>query len=106
MDYLRSYNSDINSALSPLENPGVAAVLRLFLVLYGGLAAPHLPNSVLKWFDFVPFKLLVLFLIVWSANHDPAIAILIAVGFFVSMNTLSGKQMFEKFSPETRTYDY
>lgn len=97
MSFLSSYNDTFNDALSPLENPAVAGFLKLILVLYAGLAAPHLPDNVLKWFDFVPFKIFVLFLIVWTGNNDPALSILVAVAFFMSMNVLSGKQALEAF---------
>lgn len=98
MDYLNQFNSPVNSFLSPLNNNYVSAFLRLFLVLYGGVAAPHLPNSVLKLFDNVAFRIFVLSLIVWTANHDPAISVLIAISFVVSVNTLQGKKPFEKFN--------
>jgi hypothetical protein len=104
MDYLRSYNNNINSVLSPLDTPGVSAFIRLFLILYGAMIAPALPDSLLKWFHFVPFKIMVLFLIVYTANHDPATAILIAVAFYTSLNILSGKRMFEEFR-QVHTYD-
>lgn len=103
MDFLRSYNSDINSALSPLDQPMIAGLLRLFLVLYGSMVAPALPDSVLKWFGFVPFRIFVLFLIVWTSSHSPDIAILVAVGFYVSMNTLAGRGAFERFQ-QTQYY--
>lgn len=97
MDYINSYNTNINQVLSPLDAPAAAGFLKMVLVLYGALAAPHLPKQVLKWFDFVPFKIFVLFLIVWTGNHDPALSILIATAFFVSMNVLAGKKAFESF---------
>lgn len=105
MDYLSGYNTQINDAMSPLDNPPVAAFLKLFLVLYGGMAAPHLPDSILKWFQFVPFKIFVLFLIIWTGNHDPSLALAIAVAFMVSMNVLSGKKAFEAFR-EIQTYNH
>lgn len=98
MEAFGSYNNQINGLFSPqLDSPIVSSVLRLVLILYGALAAPHLPDQVLKWFDNVPFRLLILFLIVYTANKDPATALLIAVAFFVSVNTLAGKKPFEKF---------
>src|SRR6476659_6039689 len=100
MEYLRSYNTDINSAMSPLEQPMVAGLLRLFLVLYGGMVAPALPDSILKWFGNVPFRIFILFLIVWTANHDPTLSLLIAVCFTVTLNVLSGKKAFEKFQEQ------
>src|SRR6478609_9046070 len=104
MEYLRSYNADINSALSPLDQPFIAALLRLVLVLYGGMIAPHLPDSVLKWFQFVPFKIFILFLIVYSANHQPDIAILTSIAFYTSMNVLAGRKAFEAFQGNYQQY--
>jgi hypothetical protein len=97
MDYLRSYNTEINNALTPLENPFLQGFLKLFLIAYGGLIAPQLPSSVLKVFQLVPVKIAILFLIVWTSNHDPAVSILVAVGLFTSLNVLAGRQAFESF---------
>ena len=97
MSFLSSYNDSVNSALSPLDTPAIAGFVKMALVLYAGLAAPHLPAYILKYFNMVPFKILILFLIVWTGNHDPALSITIAVAFFVTMNILAGKQAFEAF---------
>lgn len=99
---LSTYNTQFNTLLQPLDQPYIAGLLRLVLILYGGLAAPHLPEPVLKWFDNVPFRIAFMALIIWTANHDPATAILIALIFFVSINTLSGKKPFEKFGVHDR----
>jgi hypothetical protein len=81
----------------PMSNAYVQAVLWLVLILYGGLAAPHLPTPLLKLFDWVPFRLFFLSLIGWSADVDPVSSILLAVIFYVGVNTLNGKKPFEKF---------
>ena len=72
--------------------------LKLVLVLYGSMIAPALPDFMLKWFDNYAFRLFIIALIVWTANHDPSLAILIAFGFYTSVNVLSGKQAFETFT--------
>ncbi len=92
-----SFNSTTSGALSFLNNPHVDATLKLLLILYGGLAAPHLPANVLGWFQKVPFKILVMFLIVYQGNRNPALAIAIAVAFLVSLNLLQKKKPFESF---------
>lgn len=99
MDFLRTYNDSINTTLTPLDAPAAAGFLKLLLVLYAGLFAPNLPKYVLDWFKFVPFKILILFLIVWTGNHDPALSITVAVAFFMTLNVVSGKQAFEAFRP-------
>ena len=67
----------------------VSSVLSLFLVLYGGLAAPKLPNSIAKLFKNTIFRLLVLSLVVYMSSKDTATSILIVVAFVISMQTLS-----------------
>ena len=104
MDF-RQFNSSVNDMLHPLDTPFPAGILKLLLVLYGGLVGPHLPDAVLKWFDFAPFRVLVLALIVWTSNHDPAVSILAAVAFMVTLNIASGKKAFDRFG-EVRQYDY
>lgn len=107
MDLLNSFNPSINRMLNFADISGSApsdtqkvfgGLLKLILVLYGSMIAPHLPDSILKWFSYVPFKIFILFLIVWTANQDPSISILIAVAFYASLNVLSDKQAFEQFS--------
>lgn len=74
-----------------------AAVLRLVLVLYAGMAAPSLPPAAMNLFENPLFRVAILMLVVWIGGTDPSTSLLIAVGFMVSMNTLSGKQMLERF---------
>lgn len=93
-----SYNNVINSVLTPLSEPTILAVLRMMLIVYGALAAPHLPTAVLKWFDYVPFRIGVIALILWTTQRDPITAILMAMGFYASINTLNGKRPFEKLT--------
>lgn len=80
-----------------LQNPYVSATLTLFLVLYGGLAKPDLPDFVMDLFDNALFRVLVLFLIAFTASKNAQVALLIAVGFTVTMNLLSERKMAEGF---------
>jgi hypothetical protein len=106
-------NPPINNFMSGIlgeSNPGQAdsnalVVLKMILILYGSVIAPKLPVKVLEWFDFVPFKIFVLFLIVWSGSHDPSLSLLIAISFYISLNILNGKKAFEKFENTDTTFD-
>ena len=84
-----SLNSSLRDSLSFLENEYVATALGIFLVLYASLAAPKLPSSVAKLFDSPLFRALLLFLIAYSANRNPAIALVATVGFILSLQTLN-----------------
>jgi len=76
------------SSLKILDNKYVMTFTRVFLVLYAGLVAPRLPAYVSKLFDNAAFKAIVLFTIAYTGVKDATIALLIAVGFTVSMVTL------------------
>jgi hypothetical protein len=94
----QTFNQAVNQQLSFLNNPYAATTLSIFLVLYGGMAAPNLPKQVASLFDHAWFRLIILFLIGYTGNRNPMIALLVAVGLVVSMNTLSKYQVEEKFN--------
>ena len=79
-------------------NKYASVVLTMFLVFYSGLAAPKLPNFIRDLFENPIFRILVLSLIVYKGNKDPQLAIMIAVGFTVTMNFVSSQKFFENFS--------
>jgi hypothetical protein len=81
----------LNNALSVLRtNPYVSASTSLFLVLYAGLAAPALPASVAGLFENSVFKILILVaVLVLLKGQNITTALLVAIGFVISMNTLS-----------------
>lgn len=76
-------------SLKVLDNKYVAGMVRVFLILYASLVAPKLPSGLAKLFQNSVFKVLVLFLIVYVGMKDPTVALLVAVGFTVSMVTLN-----------------
>jgi multisubunit Na+/H+ antiporter MnhF subunit len=80
------------------SNKYTSSLLSLFLVLYGGLAAPKLPKKVLELFNKDIVKIVILALIVYSSQKDTRLSIMIAVVLLITMNTLSNREMFEGFS--------
>lgn len=88
----------VDSTMSQLfSNKYSSAVITLFLVLYGGLAAPKLPKFVIQLFDNAIFRILVLSLIVYKGNRDPKFAIMIGVAFTVTLNVISKQKFLEGF---------
>ena len=76
-------------------NPYVSSSVTLFLVLYAGLAAPALPPSIAGLFEHSAFKLLILFMVLFLLkNQEPMMALMVAVGFVISLNTLSKYRIF------------
>ena len=75
-----------------------SAIITLFLVLYGGLAAPKLPSFIVDLFENAIFRIIVLSLIVYKGNRDPSMALMIAVGFTVTLNMINKKDFVEKMT--------
>jgi hypothetical protein len=86
---LEAFDNLVKSNLSYLDNEYVTAALSLFLIIYAGLAAPKLPESVAKLFDYTAFKLVIFFGIVYVSRKNPTVALIASVGLLVSLMTLN-----------------
>lgn len=85
-------------SLKVLDNKYIMTFVRVFLIVYAGLVAPRLPNVVAGLFNHILFKTFVLFLIAYTGVKDATIALLIAVGFTVSMVTLRKAETVDSIS--------
>ena len=107
MDF-KQVNVFLQKNLSVLKTNEIAnGIFILFFVLYAGIAAPSLPGAISGLFDYAAVRIALLSLIVWNSNNNPSLSIMIAIGFVLSMNMLSGKKMLEKFEllePKTNIY--
>ena len=81
---------------SVLENKTTSLVISLVLVLYAGLAAPALPNSVIKFFDTMLGKVIFLFLIGFMASRNVQVALMIAVAYVVTLH-IANKRATEEY---------
>ena len=96
----------IDNALSTVfRNKYSSTLITMFLVFYSGLAAPKLPKFVVGLFENPIFRILILSLIVYNGNKDPQFAIMIAVGFTVTMNIISKQKLFEGFADNDLSVD-
>lgn len=88
--FVQKFDTTVSSWLSYVDqNEYVTAALSLFLILYAAYAAPKLPPYILMMFDKPLFKLLIFFLIVYTARKNPTVAIIAAVGFMVTIQALT-----------------
>ena len=78
--------SNINEML---DNKNVSTIITLSLALYAGLAAPALPNEVILFFDTVIGRLLLVFLIGFTASKNIEVALMVAVAFVVTLHVLN-----------------
>jgi len=99
MEYIKQAESFIESKIDyPLSNPYIMAVLKVTLVLYAAQIAPSPPAYITDLFKNVYVKLLAIFLIIYLAEKDIQLAILISVIYVFGMNLLSGRGILESFS--------
>nr|QBK88942.1 MAG: uncharacterized protein LCMiAC02_00350 [Mimivirus LCMiAC02] len=83
MEEIKTFVTDVN------KNKYVSSAIALFLILYAGLAAPKLPRRFAKIFENPIVKLIIFFLIAYTAKKDPNVAIIAAIALMVSLYTLS-----------------
>ena len=79
----------LKDSLRVLDNPYVSSVLSLVIILYASLIAPTLPPMMLALFHNAWVKLAILTLIAYISLKSPAMALIVALGFSITLNTLS-----------------
>jgi hypothetical protein len=80
---------NVDEFLTKIDNNKIfSSVLGLFLVLYGSLAAPKLPQNIALLFKNDIFKFLIIFMIAFMASKDTSIAIVATISLLISMQTL------------------
>ena len=80
-----------------LKNQYITTGISVVLVLYAALLGPNLPESVQKLFTNTIFRILVLFMVVVTANKEPKVAIMIAVAFVLTLDYIYVLQAKEAF---------
>lgn len=84
------FDNAVNKSMNFIDNNEYLSVgLGLFLILYAGLAAPKLPETIAKLFDNIIFKFIVLFLVAYGARKNPTIAIIAVVALLISIQALN-----------------
>jgi hypothetical protein len=86
------------------SNPYVTAIIAVFAIAYAGIVAPKLPEPIANLMDYTIVRIIILFLIAYMANTNPTAALMIAIAFLVSMNTLTNLDRDKKGVAEAPTY--
>jgi hypothetical protein len=79
-----------------LQDRTTSIVVSVVLALYAGLAAPKLPDVVVKFFDTMFGKVLFLFLIGFMASRNVQVALMIAVAYVVTLH-IANKRATEEY---------
>ena len=91
-----TFNSIVGNVLRPLASPPLSYALIIIVSLYA--AGLRQQNATLDTLFLNPaFRILVLFLILWTSNKDPAISILTTLALVVGLNLWSGRSFLEFF---------
>ena len=90
-----AYYNDLNKQLSAnaktYATPAVLALLQVMLVSYAGLVAPKLPEEVSTWTAHPASKVVILTLILWTANKDPGTSLAIAMAFLTILHLVGAR---------------
>ena len=85
---LKNLESGARRSLSVLDNEYVNTFVKVFLAVYIAVWAPRLPGPLAALFKNNMFRLLMFFSVLYFATKDRIVALLIAVAFLVSMQSL------------------
>ena len=78
----------IDSILSKIfKSERLSVLMTMFLVFYGGIAAPKLPNLISKLFENPIFRVFILSLILYKGNSDPQLSVLVAIVYIVILDS-------------------
>jgi hypothetical protein len=86
------------------SNPYATAIIAIFTIAYAAIVAPKLPGPIAKLMDYTVVRIIILFLIAYMANSNPTAALMIAIAFLVSMNTLVNLERDEKGVADAPAY--
>lgn len=90
-----SFDNNVDSFLSFLDNEYVAAGVSLFLVLYAGIIAPKLPAYILGYINNWFVQLALFFAIVYVSNKNATVALIAAVAVLVTLMVANKKITYE-----------
>jgi len=80
-----------------LKNPQFVSILKIVFVLYAAQISPKLPQVVISALENTYVKMVVITLVMYLAKFDFQIALVLAVGYVLAVNALSGRGLLESF---------
>jgi hypothetical protein len=105
MDYADSITETLDSVLEPLHsNPTLFSFVSLFLVLYGSLAKPKLPNVIRQLFDNAIFRVAILSLLLFKKGNDIQLSLMVAIAYIYTMQMNNMEKTTEKFQSKINYY--
>ena len=96
---MEQFNNTVKEWMSYLNNNEYfTAFIALFLIVYASYAAPRLPPYILEMFDNVWVKLILFFLIAYSARKNATVAIISAIALLATLQVLNSYKVNKKMN--------
>lgn len=90
------FNDTVNSGLAVFRTNVVASnILKLSLIMYGGLAAPKINPKYAPYLSNPFARLAVMSLVIWTVDYDAGLAIIIATAFILTTKYLTANAVTE-----------
>ena len=91
MDLIVKIEGTLNSTV---DNVYISTTIKVLICLYAAFAAPKIPHSLVWLFDNILFRIGMAFVIVFMAVRDPAIALLLAVAFMITLQVANKHRLY------------
>lgn len=104
MNRLNEIQNAINNRAGPLvsflQRDTISILLTLTLVMYAGNFVPKVPKQLQPIFDYTPFKVGYLALVVYVTGIDAGMSILLGLAAYVTFIRMRGDNSIESFYNE------
>lgn len=100
-DFFSNVGDNLMKAPSFLDkdaHPFVVMFLYIFFIMYASFLAPKLPPFMIKLFENKIFRILMIALIIYIGIKDPVMAIIMAVGFVITIQSLNCQSLKGQFT--------
>lgn len=77
--------------------PVLIGMLAIFLVLYGSMYRPKMPDIILNLYRYNVIKALHVFLLAYFANKDITLGLFIALIYIIILNSSNDEEIKEKY---------
>jgi hypothetical protein len=105
MESFFAFSKTIESGLQvALQNPYLMSILKITISLYAGQAAPKLPSIVQTLLQNTFVKVFAIMVILYLAEKDFQLAVLLSIVYVLGMNIVSGRGLFESFANFSTEY--
>ena len=89
-----------------MSNPYLMTVIKVSLLLYASKIAPDAPSFMIKIFDNIFVKIILIALMCYSTFYDLQFAIIFAIILVLGMNVASGRNILESYTNIEGPADY